>query len=113
MTTVPNRPSPEGERIGANLARLTENGLAILRRRFPKHAEPCQSCAFRRGTVPNRCLPTVSDALKCVIEKRDFMCHQSKDCRGICTGYLIAMSVTENHPPINAPWQFSHEEERA
>lgn len=100
-----NLPSPEGAALGAQLARLTDLALADLRKKFPNHQEPCGTCAFRLGTVPNRCLPTVSDALKCVIECKDFMCHEKKG--HFCCGWMIALRTVADHPPRQAPWEFS------
>lgn len=107
---VPNRPSIEGAKLGEQLARLTDTALVRLRERFPDHAEPCESCAFRRGTVPNSCLPTVMDALKCVVEVKDFFCHQGPKGRrnDLCVGYMIALSAVADRKPGSVPWQFSH-----
>lgn len=107
---VPNRPSAVGEALGQQLARLTETSLSRLRTRFPDHAEPCESCAFRLGTVPNRCLPTVMDALKCVVEQTDFYCHQGPKgkAKHLCTGYMIALVAVADRPPGSVPWEFSH-----
>lgn len=108
--TIRNLPSKSGEVLGAELARLTELALADLRKQFPKHQEPCGTCAFRRGTVPNRCAPTVMDAIKCVMEHRDFLCHETKG--QLCCGYMIAMRTVMDKPPIKVPWDFSLSEEQ-
>jgi len=113
---VPNRPTPEGEALGAQLARLTESALAKLKLDFPKHMEPCVTCAFRRGTLPNRCLSTTMDALKCVMEGVDFMCHHTPknehgNHTGFCTGYMIARAAVFDSPTLECPWPFSHEDD--
>lgn len=67
-----NVPSAEGAAAGAELARLGGH-----------HAGCCDSCAFRLGTLPNRCPQTVLDALECVATGAPFLCHQSgKPCEG-------------------------------
>jgi len=108
-----NRPSAEGEQLGEQLARIAEKALEKLRERFPEHEEPCESCAFRRGTVPNQCLPTVMDALKCVVEQTHFYCHQGPkhEAKQLCTGYMIALAAVADRPPGQVPWQFSHVDE--
>lgn len=110
---VPNRPTPEGRELGENLARFTEIELARLRERFPVHAEPCGTCAFRRGTIPNGSLATVGDALKCAMEGVPFMCHESlggnegKPSRA-CVGWCI-LSGAASGRPVECPWPFSEE----
>jgi hypothetical protein len=99
-----NEPSPEGEALGAELARLTESELVKLREKFPNHKEPCGTCAFRRGTYPNRCVATVGDALKCVIEQTDFMCHETGS---LCCGFAIALRAVRDKPPGKTPWDYS------
>jgi hypothetical protein len=92
---IKNEPTPEGRALGEQLARLTEVELAKLKPKFPNHAEPCGTCAFRRGTYPNGCLATVMDALKCVVENHDFMCHEHRKGEPMtpCTGWFIAVSA--------------------
>lgn len=91
---------------------MTDKAEVELRKKFPNHAERCKSCAFRLGTIPNQCAPTVMDALKCVIEKRDFMCHEHFDADGnpteLCAGYLLAMGATYDLPPVETPWEYSY-----
>jgi hypothetical protein len=112
MTLVRNRPSAEGAQLGQLLARLTDKAEADLRKRFPGHDERCKSCAFRLGTIPNRCAPTVMDALKCVMEKREFMCHEHFDDDGnpteLCAGWALAMGATLECDPIEVPWDYSY-----
>lgn len=72
-----NRPTPEGIALGKELARLTDRAEAEVRARFPKAKERCGTCAFRLGTIPNGCVETVMDALKCALEYRTFDCHET------------------------------------
>ena len=67
--------SPEGRAMGEQLVRVTEPRINAL----AAEGEPderCKSCAFTSGTVPNGCLQTQMDALKAVVEKVPFNCHQ-------------------------------------
>jgi len=101
---VPNLPSKIGEELGAELARLTEVELANVREQFPGAAPPCSECAFVRGTVPNRCGPTLMDAIKCVVEAEPFYCHkgmnENDEPRRICAGYMAAMGAHEKFKVI-------------
>lgn len=92
----PNRPTPEGRELGAELARLTDAALAQTRAECPAFPDDrCQSCAYRGGTVPNGCLPTVMDALYSTLNREPFHCHQEFDAAGqpvqICKGWLISL----------------------
>jgi hypothetical protein len=113
---TPNRPSPEGRMLGEQLARLTDKAEVEARSKFPNHSRRCKSCAFTAGTVPNGCLPTVMDALKCVVDGTPFHCHQHFDDKGIptdlCAGWGIAtMAADENLRkrlgPIVGDWELS------
>ncbi|WP_127814885.1 hypothetical protein [Bordetella bronchiseptica] len=112
---VPNRPSPEGRIIGAQLARLTDQAESALLVRFHDHPRRCKSCAFTAGTVPNGCLLTVMDALKATMEMEPFYCHQPKlgpdgKPTTICAGWSIAISALVGNEPLPTPWEYSHEE---
>lgn len=78
----PNIPCPKGEALGKEIARLT-----------PIVPDMCFSCAFRLGTVPNRCLQTLLGAVNSVLDGVPFYCHIKHDAEGrekICAGYLSA-----------------------
>ena len=81
-----NQPSKAGELLGAEVARLT-----------PETAAMCGTCAFRKGTYPNRCAQTLLSAIGCVIECAPFNafhCHERNDDDGhesVCEGYLSAI----------------------
>ena len=113
---TPNRPSPEGRAIGEQLARLTDKAEPIVRAQFPNHTPRCKSCAFTAGTFPNGCLPTVMDALKCVVDGTPFHCHQEFDDKGVptdlCAGWAIATQVVDDRlrdsmRPLVSNWQLS------
>lgn len=112
---APNRPSPEGRMIGEQLARFCDIEEARLIKKFPNHAQRCKSCAFRAGTVPNGCLPTVMDALKATLEHTPFMCHQHFDKDGsatdLCAGAAILLGSqlheSEDLKALAADWEYS------
>jgi hypothetical protein len=113
---TPNRPSPEGRVLGMELARLTDKSGQAAREKFPNHKARCKSCAFTAGTVPNGCLPTVMDALKCVVDGTPFHCHQQFDDRGVptdlCAGWAIASmaaddALRERMSPFVDNWELS------
>lgn len=103
---VPNRPTPEGRALGAELARLTEITAS------PELSARCSTCAFRAGTIPNGCFVTVADAMKAVLQRETFLCHEAVPPgapRPVCVGWRIAIAA--DYAPIPAPWPYSYEEE--
>lgn len=112
MAKVRNRPSPVGIETGSHLARFTdkaeqdwhEAGMNFIPQR-------CASCAFRSGTVPNGCVTTVADAMKCTMERKPFHCHHGMKGHGpesVCAGWILLNSA---QPPVQAPWKYSDEYE--
>jgi len=111
---VRNIPSPEGAMLGVQLAVMVSIELEAMRHKYPNHREPCGTCAFSKGTVPNRCVATVMDALKCAIEQREFRCHETHE---MCCGWLLMCGaqnqVTKNFLNLagegkhKAPWDWS------
>lgn len=103
--------------LGEIIATLTDRAEPAVRLQFPNHQERCKSCAFKHGTYPNGCLPTVMDAVKAIVENVPFMCHQKFDANGnpteLCAGYAIAMAEIQKHPlpdalkKATADWEFS------
>lgn len=102
--------TPEGIALGKELARLCDVAEVEERKKFPNHAERCQTCAFRAGTLPNGDPITLMDATKCIIEMVPFMCHQyfNKDGspRDMCAGYALLLG-RRNSKPGKTPWDFS------
>lgn len=111
MASVPNRPTPEGRRLGAELARIADKAEAEDLKSFPDQKQRCESCAFRAGTIPNGCPETLLDAVKCVVERVPFMCHQVRDADGNCTELCMGWLAAQGHVPegkqIPTPWPFS------
>lgn len=102
------RVTPGGRRAGAALCRLTEPAIAAL----IADGEPderCKTCAFRLGTVPNGCVQTQADAMKCVMEGVPFYCHQDPTHKTPCHGWFAGRRALKGKTRI-MPWAFSHEE---
>jgi hypothetical protein len=111
-TTQHNRVTPDGQRLGEQLSRMTdvEVGKLIADGEWD-HDERCASCAFRYGTVPNGCVQTQADALKAVMEHETFSCHVARDgcVAGAhpCMGWFAAMQAVNKKPKVKMPWEFS------
>jgi hypothetical protein len=110
-----HRVSPEGRKIGANMASLANKATALLALQGEPD-ERCKSCAFTAGTVPNGCLQTQMDVLKAVTERVPFMCHQPD--RNVCHGWyasVVAIKQSETvkgpFPVQTCPWEFSPPDE--
>lgn len=93
-TDVPTVPCEVGEAVGEIIARLADESEARMRAHDMSPPPRCGDCAFRRGSLPNRCLPTVANALKSVIEGEPFFCHHGLDANGeatrVCAGWIAA-----------------------
>ncbi len=57
-----NLPTLLGSLMGLSLPLVKEGGC-------------CKTCAFRQGTAANQSIPTIQDALECVGDGQQFMCH--------------------------------------
>ncbi len=106
---------PEARALGEKLAQWCDDAAPAYAADFAKEGLPvpqrCRTCAFRKDTMPNGSLSTMI-ALKCVMERDEFYCHQ-KDAelpggeRMICTGWAIMVSeaVKLGREPIKCPWE--------
>jgi hypothetical protein len=94
----PNLPTPEGRALGRELARLCDGEIGVGR------DDRCSTCAFRSGTVPNGCAPTLMDALKCMMERVPFYCHEQEG--KLCAGWR-EMLPGKGEPAVAVPWAFS------
>lgn len=69
----------------------------------------CKSCAFREGTLPNKCADTVLDATKCMLEGIEFHCHcdmvdgqPTKLCAGwVASRIVLGDTVIETGVPFS------------
>jgi len=99
-----NAPSPEGREMGLHLAQWTDVAEPAYRRAHPSARERCGECAFRRGSIPNRCLPTVANALKCAFEGEIFYCHRNipngTEPTVPCAGWLILTADDRGPRPV-------------
>jgi hypothetical protein len=113
-----SRVSPEGRAMGEQQARMIRRALSELEREGEPD-ERCKSCAFREGTVPNGCLQTQMDVLKCVIEGVPFLCHQADRNGAACHGWFaarVALHRAEQARGVklgvtSCPWDFSPPDE--
>ena len=62
--TKGDRPSLHGKLLGEALALMADLGRAEAPMPIP---EPCLTCAFRKGSVPNQTAGTGKIALDCVL----------------------------------------------
>lgn len=89
-----------GEALGEHLARFSDAEIEKRRRVFPNHVERCATCAFRKGTLANGSSVTTMEALKCMMEGNEFMCHERTDYQ--CVGW----AVLKSEKPVKVPWDF-------
>lgn len=92
---IKNRRTPEGEELGRELARLCDTAINGKNHR-------CNTCAFRHGDhLANGSAETLMNALKCVIEREPFYCHEiDRPCAG-----WLAMRFDKGNE-LKTPWDF-------
>ena len=60
----------------------------------------CKSCAYRLGSVPSQCLPTIQDAQYAIDNCAQFMCHETLDGDDeptrMCAGFVHARALQES-----------------
>lgn len=95
------RPSPHGAALGEAMASMIDK----IAERAPHLDTRCSSCAFKRGTIPNKMAGTLKDAFDCVVGIDDalFMCHDKPgvvsgrvEPTTICAGYTLAQYATRD-----------------
>lgn len=93
---IVNRRTTDGEALGAELTRFCDQEEASN----PTKRRRCGTCAFRSGAhVANGSPETLMNALKCVMERTTFYCHEAdRPCVGWRT---LVFDVG-----IKAPWDF-------
>jgi hypothetical protein len=101
MSAIRNRTTPEGQELGKCLARFADEAEPRARLKAPELPPRCQSCAFREGHhVANGSPETQMDALKCLLERVEFHCHQPDREGHLCSGW--AMIMLAGQPARNA-----------
>jgi len=114
-----SRVTAEGQTMGAISTRMAEVGRRHLELLGLANVEApalrggmCTTCACQAGSVPNGCLQTQMDFLKCVIEGKPFLCHAPRDGK-LCAGWVRARaSIGIRPPPVElvemvARWEYS------
>jgi hypothetical protein len=91
-----NVATADGRALGTQLARFCQVEID------KGHSDNrCSTCAFRAGGhLANGSPETTMSALKCVLEREPFWCHQSDKP---CAGWLLLR--TESGTEIEVPWQ--------
>lgn len=108
-----NRRTPEGAEIGRLMARFCDEAEPRARLRMPELPPRCNSCAFREGAhLANGSPATQMDAIKCVIERIEFHCHEPARAGAVCSGWAMMMlgegddGVRARLEPGKVPWDF-------
>lgn len=110
MTLVRNRATPEGHQLGVHLARFCDDAEPVARLKAPDIRPRCASCAFRAGPhVQNGSPQTQMDALKCVIERTPFLCHEPAHYGEPCAGWTMMTLAHSDDEPRSVAWPFSDE----
>ena len=93
---VPNLSTEDGRALGMELARLCD----IEAKRNPSVRKRCKTCAFRPGNhLANGSSATLMTALKCVMERTVFQCHEIDRP---CAGWRLLVSDIN----LPMPWDF-------
>lgn len=107
---VRNLPTDEGCALGEQMARFTDQAEPIARLKFPELPPRCNSCAFRKGDHAANGSPTTQmDALKCVMEGHEFLCHEPARESALCSGWAMWMLAKDDVDFTTVDWQFSDE----
>lgn len=96
-----NGRSVAGAQLGDMLARFFERELSDQPNEI---RERCSTCAFRPGTLPNQSAGTLMNALKCVVERDPFFCHEKGREGCHCVGYDVM--TKKKSAPGKAFWDF-------
>jgi hypothetical protein len=91
------------------MARFADQAEPEVRLKEPAFPVRCGTCAFRAGTIPNGCAGTLMDALKCVVERTPFYCHERKGEDGseaFCIGWAMLALTDERKSAGETPWPF-------
>ena len=101
-----NKPSELGAALGENMARFVDAAEKEWREKMGFVPVRCKTCAFTKGTFPNRLLGTMVNATKCAMEGETFYCHHDQAKGGkpqrICAGWMMLNDA--RHTKL--PWDY-------
>lgn len=103
-----NHRTDEGAELGRTMAKWCDEAEPKARLKVPELPPRCNSCAFRAGRhIASGSPYTQMDALKCVLEGVEFLCHARDREGALCSGWVIFM-LSKGEPDFgHAPWDFS------
>lgn len=103
-----NYRTDEGAELGHHMARICDDAEPKARLRMPELPPRCNSCAFRAGPHLASGSPfTQMDALKCVMEGREFYCHEPAREGAFCSGWAMLLLAKDEPDFVSVPWDFS------
>jgi len=109
---IKNYRTEDGYALGREMARLCDEAEPKARLRFPELLSRCNSCAFRAGRhLASGSPATQMDAAKCVLEGKEFYCHEPARDGVLCMGWAMLMLAKDQPDFVTAPWNFVGGEE--
>lgn len=104
---IRNYRTDEGAEIGKKLAQWCDDAEPKARLRMPELPPRCNSCAFRAGKhLASGSPATQMDALKCVMEGREFCCHEPAREGALCSGWAMFLLAKDEADFVEVPWDF-------
>jgi hypothetical protein len=104
---IRNYTSDEGRALGKIIAKWCDDAEPKARLRMPELPPRCASCAFREGPhLASGSPATQMDALKCVMEGKEFYCHDVHREGSLCSGWAMFMLAMDAPEFGNVPWDF-------
>lgn len=108
--TIRNYRSADGATLGRIMAKWCDDAEPRARLRMPELPPRCNSCALRLGIhLANQSPATQMDMLKCVVEGREFHCHEPAREGHLCSGWAMFMLAKDDAEFGTVPWEFSDE----
>lgn len=105
---VRNVATQDGRQLGKWMAEICDAAEPKARLKLPALPPRCASCAFRHGNhLANGSPATQMDALKCLLEGKEFQCHDVHRTDEPCSGWAMVMLSADDFSPSQAPWDFS------